>query len=42
MTRSEDIGAVAATLACGNMSYTPGTHTHTHIDVGGGPQLHRV
>jgi hypothetical protein len=41
MTRLEDIGTVVvATLACGNMSYTPGTHTH--IDVGDGLQLHRV
>jgi hypothetical protein len=38
MTRPEDIGAVVATLACGNMPYATGTH----IDVGGGPQLHRV
>jgi hypothetical protein len=38
MTRPEDIGTVVATLACGNMSYTPGTHTH----IGGGLLPHRV
>ena len=37
MTQPEDIGTVVATLACGNMPYATGTH----IDVGGGPQLHR-
>jgi NAD(P)-dependent dehydrogenase (short-subunit alcohol dehydrogenase family) len=34
----DDIGTVVATLACGGMPYTTGTH----IDVGGGLQLHRI
>jgi NAD(P)-dependent dehydrogenase (short-subunit alcohol dehydrogenase family) len=34
----DDIGTVVATLACGGMPYTTGSH----IDVGGGLQLHRI
>jgi NAD(P)-dependent dehydrogenase (short-subunit alcohol dehydrogenase family) len=34
----DDVGTVVATLACGGMPYTTGTH----IDVGGGLQLHRI
>lgn len=34
----DDIGTAVATLACGGMPYTTGTH----IDVGGGLQLHRI
>jgi NAD(P)-dependent dehydrogenase (short-subunit alcohol dehydrogenase family) len=34
----DDIGTVVATLASGGMPYTTGTH----IDVGGGLQLHRI
>jgi 3-oxoacyl-[acyl-carrier protein] reductase len=36
--RPDDIGTAVATLACGGMPYTTGTH----IDVGGGLQLHRI
>jgi 3-oxoacyl-[acyl-carrier protein] reductase len=35
---ADDIGRAVATLACGGLPYTTGTH----IDVGGGMQLHRV
>jgi 3-oxoacyl-[acyl-carrier protein] reductase len=36
--QADDVGTVVATLACGGMPYSTGTH----IDVGGGLQLHRV
>lgn len=36
--QADDIGRAVATLACGGLPYTTGTH----IDVGGGLQLHRV
>lgn len=36
--QAEDIGRAVTTLACGGLPYTTGTH----IDVGGGMQLHRV
>lgn len=36
--QADDVGRAVATLACGGLPYTTGTH----IDVGGGMQLHRV
>jgi NAD(P)-dependent dehydrogenase (short-subunit alcohol dehydrogenase family) len=35
---ADDIGRAVATLACGGLPYMTGTH----IDIGGGMQLHRV